>query len=109
MIGAIVLTLFGFISLSGSLWSLYRPSPAQPSLSSLQKGVFALAHGLLMVAGIVALIHPPLPIVVWIALALAALATRVWNGFSMYGRPHASHVAVNVVILAIGVFLTLQR
>ncbi|MHB1627938.1 MAG: hypothetical protein ACYCVB_06125 [Bacilli bacterium] len=71
--------------------------------------MFALVHGLLTVAGIVALIHPPLPIAVWVALTAAALATRVWNGFSMYGRPHVSHVAVNIAVLASGVFLTLQR
>ena len=108
MIGEVILTLFGFISLSGSLWLLYRSSSVQPSPTSLQTGVFAFVHGLLMVAGIIGMVHP-LSIVLWIALAAAALATRVWNGFSMYGRPRASHVAVNIVILAIGVFLTLYQ
>ena len=61
MIGEIILTLFGFISLSGALWLLYRPSSVQPSPTSLQTGVFALVHGLLMVAGIIRLVevHPP--------------------------------------------------
>lgn len=110
MIGEIILTLFGFISLSGALWLLYRPSSVQPSPTSLQTGVFALAHGLLMVAGIIGMVAVhPLPLAVWAVLAAAALAARVWNGFSMYGRPRGSHVTVNIVILAVGVYLTLPR
>jgi|GEM_PF-6005411 len=107
MIGEIILALFGFISLSGALWLLYRPSSVQPSPTSLQTGVFALAHGLLMVAGIIGLVA--LPLAVWAVLAAAALAARVWNGFSMYGRLRGSHVTVNIVILAVGVYLTLPR
>lgn len=100
MVGGIMFTLFGLVSIVGTRWA--KRTVKGSKLSQFQFWLFMGTHALLVAVGAYLLFHE-LPWQIPLFASFLAIGSRLWNGTTMHGRPQLSHQIINTGLLTLGV------
>ncbi|PWI55171.1 hypothetical protein [Sulfoacidibacillus thermotolerans] len=102
MIGVVILSLYGLVTVIGGFAALR--SRGAVNISRLQAAVFTLIGMAVIVVAVLSFTKSVG--LVWLVLVcVASQLSRVWNGLAM-GRVHALHILFFSGILTLGIVLT---